>query len=96
MAFSHPIGLAVVTSPRGEIGAAIAPLTPFTSIWFLVHPLALFEDSATAFANGAQAAGLAAVFGTAIAAVGYTFVILSIYSGLVRNFDMIVRKQSGT
>ena len=89
------LGMAIVEGSGGEFGAFLAPFTPFTSIWFLVDPSQLF-DTPTEFARGAGAARIAAIFGSAIAAVALTFVIWSVYTGLVRNFDMIMRKQTGT
>ena len=89
------LGMAVVSGSGNEIGGFMAPFTPFTSIWYLVDSEQLFESTA-AFTRGQIALRTAAAFGTAIAAVLYTFIIWSVYTGLVRNFDMIVRKQSGT
>ncbi|MBI4718944.1 MAG: ABC transporter permease subunit [Planctomycetes bacterium] len=91
------LGFAVVRSSGGaEFGALLAPFTPFTSIFYLVDPLQLFDANPKDFAAGAQAARTAAVLGSTGAAVVFAFVVWSVYTGLVRNFDMIVRKQSGT
>lgn len=89
------IGMAVVRGSGGEFGAFLAPFAPFTSIWYLIDPLQLFE-SANAYQTGASGARLAAALGSAIATLVYSFIVWSIYISLVRNFDMIVRKQSGT
>ena len=91
------IGVALVTNAGGALGAFFAPFTPFTSIWYLVDPVELF-DSPAEFADSSVivTTRLAALLGTAFATGVYSLVVWSIYSGLVRNFDMIVRKQSGT
>ena len=89
------LGFAFVQLSGGEFGAFLAPFTPFTAVQFLVDPAALF-DTPKEFAGGATSARIFAGFGSAIALVVYAFLVYTIYSGLVRNFDMIVRKQSGT
>ncbi|UCE60605.1 MAG: ABC transporter permease subunit [Phycisphaerales bacterium] len=89
------LGKSLVDASRGEYGAFLAPLTPFTSIWYLVNPVKLY-DTASEFAQRASAARAGAMIGTVAALCGYALVVWSIYRGLVRNFDMIVRKQSGT
>ena len=87
--------MAVVRGSGGEFGALLAPFAPFTSIWYLIDPQQLF-DSANAFRADAGGARLAAALGSTIATLVYSFIVWSIYISLVRNFDMIVRKQSGT
>ncbi|MCH8966185.1 MAG: ABC transporter permease subunit [Planctomycetes bacterium] len=89
------LGFTFVRASGGEFGAFLAPFTPFTAVQFLVDPAALF-DTPKEFAGGAASARIFAGFGSAIALVLYAFLVYTIYSGLVRNFDMIVRKQSGT
>ncbi len=89
------IGQAIVQGAGGgEVGAFLAPFTPFTAIFYLVDLNNLF-DSPKEFAEGVQAARIAGLLGTGIATVVYSFVVWSVYTGLVRNFDMIVRKQTG-
>ena len=89
------IGMAVVRGSGGDFGAFLAPFAPFTSIWYLIDPMQLF-DSASDYQTGASGARVAAAMGSAIATAVYAFIVWSIYISLVRNFDMIVRKQSGT
>jgi ABC-type transport system involved in multi-copper enzyme maturation permease subunit len=79
----------------GEGGVFLAPFTPFTSIKFLIHPAPLF-GTAGEFARGAVAARIAAMIGGVIAATLYTVIVWRVYTGIVRNFDMTLRKQSGT
>jgi ABC-type transport system involved in multi-copper enzyme maturation permease subunit len=78
----------------GEGGVFLAPFTPFTAIQFLVHPAPLFGN-ASQFSQGLAAARIAGVLGTVIAVGLYTVIVWRIYSGIVRNFDMTLRKQSG-
>ena len=89
------IGFPLVNSLGPEGGAFFAPFTPFTSIWFLVHPTALF-DSAKDFAKGASGARIAGLCGCVFAAGLYAVFVWNRYTALVRGFDMIIRKQSGT
>lgn len=90
------IGLAVVAAAGGEIGGLLAPFTPFTAILYSVNPQGLFDDDGSAFAQHATATRILLFFGAAIATTIYALIIFSLYRPLVRNFDMIMRKQSGT
>jgi ABC-type transport system involved in multi-copper enzyme maturation permease subunit len=89
------IGLAMVDASRGEFGAFLAPFTPFTAIKFLINPAALFDNSMKDFAAGAPAVRVAALLGCLIAIISYAFVVWRWYVGLVRDFDMTMRKQAG-
>ncbi len=89
------IGFSLVGAFDGEVGAFFAPLTPFTSIWFLVNPVALFDHSVRDLAAGAAAARTVALFGVLVAVGLCTFIVWRAYAGLVRDFDMTIRKQSG-
>lgn len=89
------IGLKLVqASGSGEAGAFLAAFTPFTAMRFLVDPAALF-DSNKSFVAGAGAARVAALIGSVTATTLYAFIVWRTYTGLVRNFDMTLRKQSG-
>ncbi len=89
------LGFTIAPNAGGEFGAFLAPFTPFTAMWYMVNPKDLFESNAD-FVAGAVTARVATLFGSAIAGVVVAFIVWSLYSNLVRNFDMIVRKQSGT
>ena len=89
------IGFPLVNSLGPEGGAFFAPFTPFTSMWFLAHPAALFGN-AREFALGATGARIASAFGCVFAAGLYSIFVWNRYTALVRGFDMIIRKQSGT
>lgn len=93
---SWALGDQIVRNSGGEFGAFLAPFTPFTSIWYIAEPAGLFDRSVQELARHAGAARGAAIIGTGIAFGLYAFVVWSVYTGLVRNFDMIVRRQSGT
>ncbi|MGB2987335.1 MAG: ABC transporter permease subunit [Phycisphaerae bacterium] len=89
------IGFPLIENLGPEGGAFVAPFTPFTSIWFLVHPSALFATPKE-FAAGATLARFAALIGCVLAAGLYAAIVWNRYTALVRGFDMTVRKQSGT
>lgn len=87
--------LAIVDSAGGQdFGAFLSPFAPFTAILHLVDPARLY-DTVRNFEQHAREIRTAAVIGGLAAALLYAFIVWSVYSGLVRNFDMIVRKQSG-
>ena len=88
------IGNLMVDASRGEFGAFLAPFTPYTSINYLINPAALFSSSKD-FAAGASAVRMAALIGCLIAIVSYAFIVWRWYVGLVRDFDMTMRKQAG-
>ncbi|MFQ5495151.1 MAG: ABC transporter permease subunit [Phycisphaerae bacterium] len=87
------IGFAIVDSSIGEFGAFLAAFTPFTSIRYIVDLEALFPNPKD-FAAGAGQARLAAWLGCLVAAGLYAFIVWRLYAGLVRTFDMTLRKQS--
>jgi len=55
----------------------------------------LFDNSMKDFAAGAPAVRVAALLGCLIAIISYAFVVWRWYVGLVRDFDMTMRKQAG-
>jgi len=88
------IGFAIVQASSGEFGAFLAPFTPFTAIKFLVDPGSLFSTPKD-FAEGAGMARTAAFSGSVAALLLYAFMVWRWYTGLVRDFDMTIRKQTG-
>ena len=92
---SSLLGFTIVDASGGDVGAFCAPFSPFSAVWYLVDLGALF-DTPKSLAEQLAPARVAAMFGSIAAALLYTFIVWSIYLNLVRNFDMIVRKQSGT
>ena len=87
------IGFAIVGNSGGEVGAFFAPFTPFTAVWYLVCSNELFT-SPSDFAKGAAGARTAALFGSVIAVAVYAVLVWQLYTGLIRSFDMTLRKQS--
>lgn len=84
---------AFVTNAGGQIGAFLAPFAPFTSIKYLVNPAALFA-ARSEFVNAAVTTRLCLMSGTVLAVCLYVFIVWRLYTSLVRNFDMTLRKQS--
>ncbi|MCK4660743.1 MAG: ABC transporter permease subunit [Phycisphaerae bacterium] len=76
-------------------GAFIAAFTPFTAISVLVNPVTLFGDVPQKLAANLDNVRGFAVIGSAIAALVVCGIVAGMYKSMVRNFDMIIRKQSG-
>ncbi len=87
------IGFQIVDSTGEDFGAFLAPFAPFTSIRYLVCPRDLFATP-RAFSEGIAGARTAAAIGSVIAMSIYVFIVWRLYAGLVRSFDMTLRKQS--
>jgi ABC-type transport system involved in multi-copper enzyme maturation permease subunit len=75
-------------------GALLAAFTPFTAIRVLVNPAGLFNN-ANELATNLVSVRVFAVFGTVIASALVYGIVAGMYKSMIRNFDMIVRKQSG-
>ena len=88
------IAFKIVGNDNRDFGAFLAAFTPFTALRYLVNPGGLFL-SEKEFIASAGNVRVAAALGSAIATLLYTFIVWRLYSGLVRNFDMTLRKQSG-
>ena len=69
------------------IGGILAPLTFVTAIWFTLNPQDVDQ------LNTGEAMGFIIV-GMVIAVGLYGGIVAAIYKTMVRDFDMIVRKQS--
>jgi ABC-type transport system involved in multi-copper enzyme maturation permease subunit len=89
------IGYGIVTSVGGEFAAFFMPFSPFSAIVYLTNPVELF-DSVREFQERASSARFAATIGSALAVIVVAAIVWSSYSGLVRGFDMTMRKQTGT
>ncbi len=76
-------------------GAFLAAFTPFSAIYVLVNPATLFNDNAKDLAANLGAVRGFAFVGSSIAAAIVYGIVAGMYKSMVRNFDMIVRKQSG-
>ena len=75
-------------------GALLAAFTPFTAVWVLVNPAGLFNNANELAANLGSVRAFALV-GTVIASAVVYGIVAGMYKSMIRNFDMIVRKQSG-
>lgn len=93
--FLSLIGDNIAEKAGGEFGAFLAPFSPYSAIHFQADPATLF-DTTKEFVNGAGRVRIAGIIGSVIAVIVWGIVVYTFYAGLVRNFDMIVRKQSGT
>jgi ABC-type transport system involved in multi-copper enzyme maturation permease subunit len=88
------IGMAIVSASGGEVGAFLAPFSPLTAVLYIVDPSGLFE-SAEHYRASAGSVRISMLVGSIFSVGIYAAIIYSIYKSLVRNFDMIVRRQSG-
>ncbi|MBN1511056.1 MAG: ABC transporter permease subunit [Phycisphaerae bacterium] len=79
-----------------EAGALLGPFTPITALETLVNPTTLFDGNSQALADAAVRVRVLALFGSAMAAGVVALIVAGMYKSMVRNFDMIVRKQSAT
>ncbi len=75
-------------------GAFLAAFTPFTAISVLVNPADLFNTPAELAAHWGDVRGFA-LLGTTLAVAVVYAIVAGMYKSMVRNFDMIIRKQSG-
>ncbi len=79
----------------GFIGAAIRPLMPFTGISTLIDYESVFDlRNGTPSAGARTSVRLVRAVSTLLAVVVYCAATWSVYTTLVRNFDMTVRRQS--
>lgn len=89
------VGFAIVDSPAdGHIGAFFAPFTPFTAIYALTEPAKLFDGDVDRLLRNGASVRIAMFIGSVLSAGMYALIVWSVYRALVRNFDMIVRKQT--
>jgi len=81
----------------GVLGAVMVSLTPSTSIFEIIYPEGAIMDALDNSVNGAR---IATVVGAVIAALAYSFIVYGIHKAMLgpngRNFDMTVRRLSGT
>ncbi len=96
------IGLLMATAICGAIagsagwfGSVVAPATPFTAIWFIVDPARLFGGDAKELTSETMAAiRLGTLVGTGGVLLIYYAIVTAVYKGMVKSFDMTIRKQS--
>lgn len=90
------IGYGIVSSAPPAVAAFLSPFSPLTAIRNFVDYTVLFDGDLSKISGPTAAVRINALVGTIIATTVYTFIVWHYYYSLVRNFDMIVRKQSGT
>jgi len=84
-----------ITTAAGLLGAALAAATPFTAIGTLIDPSLLFSTPRD-YLSSISAIRISALVGCTIFVGLHAAVVYSWYRSMVKGFDMIIRKQSGT
>ncbi|MCG3136496.1 MAG: hypothetical protein HJJLKODD_00330 [Phycisphaerae bacterium] len=79
-----------IVGNAGIVGAVLAPLTPFTGIMMIMDPTTYAQPM------GDPGVRFSILVGTVFALLAYGAIIWGMYNSLVKNFDMILRKQSAT
>jgi ABC-type transport system involved in multi-copper enzyme maturation permease subunit len=85
-----------IVTAANRSGAAVAPFTPFTAIRTLADPARMFDGSNQKVIENLGSIRAFAASGTALAVIFYVSMVGWSYKSMVRNFDMTVRKQSGS
>jgi ABC-type transport system involved in multi-copper enzyme maturation permease subunit len=75
-------------------GALFAPLAPLPACRALIQPEALYPARTAAPASGVAELRVVILFSTMIAAAAYLTITYMQYRGIVRSFDMVVRRQA--
>jgi hypothetical protein len=83
-----------IVTEAGAFGAMLAPFTPFTGIMAITNPTILFDDDPKELAKHVADVRILALLGSALAVLVVSLIVAAIYKSMVRDFDMIVRKQS--
>ena len=75
----------------GMLGPVVAAFSPFTAIAVLIDPM----EYAPAYAatDGATAARITFFIAILFAATAYCLIVWAMYRSMVKNFDMIIRRQ---
>ncbi len=82
-------------SDNPQLSAAIMPLTPLTAIHVVIDPAAaLFEPGATLTSESIRACRIVAIVACFCSAAIYGFIGVVMHRSMVRNYDMIIRKQT--
>lgn len=77
------------------IGSVVLPFAPFPALQALIDPTSVFRETQSApDPEDFIAARITRALTSLIAVAAYAAATYSIYNGLVRNFDMTVRRQS--
>lgn len=87
-------GNSILSNMRFESGyAAIAAFSPFTMLWLLITPGSIIGEIGS---GGTLDAGarIALFIAAAVAICAYGAIVYAMYTSMVKNFDMTIRKQS--
>lgn len=76
------------------IGPALGALSPAPLVYALVHPETAMSQTVNG-AGGMETARMSLALGAVAAAVIYCVIVYAIHSGMVRTFDMTVRRLAG-
>ena len=78
-----------------QLSSAIMPLTPYTAMYVVVDPLrALTDPGTTISASDLKSCRIVAMVACVCSAAIYGFIGVILHRSMVRNFDMIIRKQT--
>jgi uncharacterized membrane protein YdcZ (DUF606 family) len=83
-----------IIDQAGAFGAMLGPFTPSTAVRTIVDPTSLFGGDAKELAKHVPEVRMMAFTGSVFAAAVVAAIVAGLYKGMVRNFDMVVRKQS--
>lgn len=89
------IGFALADG-NGAVGAFFASMSPFSAIHIMTRPVELTDGDFNRLAAHTWVVRFWLLAGSLFFAGVYALLVLSFYKSIVRNFDMIVRKQSAT
>ncbi len=78
----------------GPLGPLMAPLTFVTAVWMVLNPDYIVEQIQRTTGMSVAAVQACLVAGTFIAVALYGGIVTAIYRSMIRDFDMIVRRQS--
>jgi ABC-type transport system involved in multi-copper enzyme maturation permease subunit len=85
-----------VVATLDEGGAFFGPISPYTAVITLVDAPGLFENNVRDYLAAAATVRLNALGGTLLAVAAYAGLVYFHYTSMVREFDMTLRKQTGT
>lgn len=95
IALASSCPLAVKSSDNEVLAAAVWPLTPFTGLYAIIDPAGtFFEQGAKITHEMLRQCRVIAFIAALCAAAIYGAIGWIVLRGMVRNFDMIIRKQS--
>jgi len=79
------------------VGALLAEISPLTAVWSTVYPEMVVESSLSEYGHSTR---VILLIGSAAAAVIYSFIVYGMHKSMLgpngRNFDMTIRRLSGT